>query len=143
VSEFTETFRRAAQSVLDTCPRIEHEWQSPLTLKIAASSASGFDVKLVCESYGLYPYAGEWHGAPWDAAIWKSERLAAAVREFLQSVLSPAGELRVRYSNGRPYKWTLRYSFEGSVVSEETGLIFFNWFGRRSVKVFRNEWAAA
>jgi hypothetical protein len=142
MSDFTETFRTAAQSFLDACPRIQYEWHSPLTLKIPASSPSGFDVKLVCESYGLYPYAGEWHGAPWDATIWRSDKLAVTVREFLQSVLSPAGGLRVRYSNGRPYKWTLQYSFEGSTVSEETGRVFFNWLGRRSEKVFRNEWAA-
>ncbi len=55
-------------------------------------------------------------------------------------MLSPSGELEVRYTNGKPYKWILRYSFRGDRVAQEVGLLFFNWFGRRTGRTFRNEW---
>jgi len=141
VSEFIEAFRTAATAVLSENPVIRAEWLSnPVSLKVHASSDSGFEVRLVCESYGLYPYAGEWHGAPWDAAVWKPTALSRAVTEFLKAVLSRDSALQVRYANGKPFKWVLHHRFEGKRVSDETGLLYYNWFGRRTTRTFQNEW---
>jgi len=141
MTEFEETFRRAVTAVLAETAAIRHEWTAaPLSLRIHPSSESGFDVKLVCESYGIYPYAGGWHGAPWDDGVWSAEALTAQLQEFLRSVLSPAGELEVRYANRSPYRWILRYSFQRNRVADEAGLLLFNWFGKRTRQTFRNEW---
>ena len=143
VSEFIEAFRSAATSVLAENPAIPVEWLSnPVSLRVFPSSETGFEVRLVCETYGLYPYAGEWHGAPWDVTVWEPESLSRVVNEFLRSVLSPDSALEVHYSNGKPFKWILLHCYEGQKVSEETGLLFFNWFGRRSLRRFQNEWMA-
>ena len=95
---------------------------------------------MVCETYGLYPYAGEWHGAPWDVTVWPPVALAHAVTEFLKTVLSRDSTLQVHYSNDRPFKWVLHYRDEGQRVSDEMGLLYFNWFGRRTTRTFQNEW---
>jgi hypothetical protein len=142
MSQLLEAFQAGVGAVLSSS-QARHEWQGSGAVKIFASSAHGYDVRLVCESYGVYPYAGDWHGAPWDAAAWPPARLKQSVQEFLLSVLSPSGELTVHRSNSRPYKWVLHYSFEGQWTFEETGLMFFNWFGRRSTETLRNDWLSA
>jgi hypothetical protein len=108
------------------------------TLSIDAVGESGFPVELVFEEYGVYPYAGDWHGAPWDSGVWDGERLAQAIQEFLRSVFSPEGYLDIHYSGGSPYRLILHHRFEGEWVNDETGLIFFNWFGKRSRRRLSN-----
>ena len=56
---------------------------------------------------------------------------------FLRTLLSPDASLIVRYSAGRPYRWILRYPTHGSPVNDETGLLFFNYFGRRETREYR------
>lgn len=139
--EFTNAFLSAGSTVLSENAHINAEWSSdPMTLKIFASSDAGFDVELVCEDYGVYPHAGDWHFSPWDVTGWTPDALAKSVTEFLQAVLSMDSKLEVSYSNGKPFKAVLRCRCDGQWVIEETGLIFFNWFGRRTVKKFQNDW---
>jgi hypothetical protein len=65
-----ETFFRIANAGLDANPRILHQWSSghrgKRTLRIPKADERGFDVTIECQTYGLYPSADEWHGAPWD-----------------------------------------------------------------------------
>jgi hypothetical protein len=143
MSAFTEAFRGAAQSFLDTWPRIQYEWHSPLILKIAASSPSGFDVKLVCESYGLYPYAGT-GTAPRGTQRFGNRRSS---RLRSGSSCSPCSHRSERYefttpmivpTDGRsntPSRGP--WSRSKQSTSSLTGL------GHRSEKIFRNEWTAA
>ncbi len=143
VSGFDTAFKNAVETVLSHAPHVRHEWVSESTVKFFASSPDGFDVSLVCESYGVYPYAGEWHGPPWDSTVWEPPALRAEVERFLRSVLSPAASLEVHYSNERPYKWRLHQQVTGDAWFEETGLLFFNWFGKRSTRRFCNTWLPA
>jgi len=142
LSDFVETAITAAQSFLESSSALKHSWRTSgsgaKTLTIDAVGDSGFPVELVFEEYGVYPYAGDWHGAPWDCTVWTGEQLAAANREFLQSVYSPDGFLDVYYAGNNPYRLILHHRFEGAWVNDETGLIFFNWFGKRSRRTLRN-----
>src|SRR5204863_7361476 len=97
----------------------------------------GFDVRLECLDYGVYPSAEGWHGGPWDVTVWKPEELERSLREFISSVLTDA-VLLVHESNGKPYKWVLEHQSEGERISDETGLFFFNWFGRRAQRRYSN-----
>lgn len=83
-------------------------------------SDNGFDVGAMVETYGLYPWAGSWHGAPWEpTAKWPSEALC---REFLglkRRLLSPDGRLR----NGKPASILLELrSTDGWQVFEKLSL---------------------
>lgn len=142
MSDFVETAITSAKRFLDSAPSLKHSWSvsdsGAQTLSIDAVGESGFPVELVFEEYGVYPYAGDWHGAPWDSGVWDGQRLAKAIQEFLNSVYSPEGYLDVLYSGGSPYRLILHYRFEGEWVNEERGLIFFKWFGKRSKRRLRN-----
>jgi len=106
-------------------------------LCIPPQSEHGFPVELECMDYGVYPSAEGWHGGCWDVTVWKPKDLEASLREFLNSLVTDA-ELKIYYSGAKPYKWVLHHTFEGQRVADETGLLFFNWFGRRSNETKRN-----
>jgi hypothetical protein len=140
-----DTFFEMAQRVIAGYPALAHQWISEpsgkRTLKFPAASATGFDVAIEAEAYGLYPYAGDWHGAPWD---YDTPRMTfAEIAEdclgFVRSLLCSDSSLQVFYSNGRPYRWVLTYPLEGRRVSDRTGLLVFNYFGRRNVRTFQNQ----
>ena len=143
MSPFMTAFHASAASVLSECDGLEAHWiddpiRPKLTLAIPAPHAGGFGVRLECESYGLYPYAEGWRGAPWDVTVYSPEKLGPAVREFLWSVLSPDSELKVMSRNGRAYRWILRYRFDGEIVSDATESGFLNWFGTKTAQSLQN-----
>ena len=140
-----DTFFEMAQRIIASYPALAHEWTSESsckrTLRFPAASPTGFDVVIEAETYGLYPYAGDWHGAPWD---YNMPRMSLAeISEdclgFVRSLLSSDSSLQVSYANDRPYRWVLSYPFEGRRVSDRNGLLVFNYFGRRSVRTFQNQ----
>jgi hypothetical protein len=139
MNEFRDSFRRVSKEFLsllsvpgNLCS--EHDRD---VLCVPSQKATGFEVKLECMDYGVYPSAEGWHGGCWDVTVWKPQDLERSLREFLASVLSDA-ELEIFYSGSKPYKWVLHHTYEGQQVADETGLLFFNWFGRRSHEIKRN-----
>ena len=143
VTPFIDAFRLAAKDVLAECPELWHEWidapdRPKSTLLIPVPHEGGFEIRMECESYGLYPSAGPWQGAPWDVQAWSPDELHASVSEFLRSVLSTDSELVVMLASGVPYKWRFKYRYEGELAEEEGRRFFFNWFGTRTESSLRN-----
>ncbi len=110
-------------------------------LIIPGANDDGFTVEAQAESYGLYVSAEGWHSGAWEITSREEtvETLCSQFLGFIRTLLSPDAWLEVRYAGHTPYKWTMTYGVEGSVESESTCLLFFNYFGRRSVKVLQNE----
>jgi hypothetical protein len=139
-----DIFFELARAGLAGYPQLAHEWTSgprgKRTLRIPKADSSGFDVTIECEPNGLYLQAGDWHGAPWDANTpgFSDTQVAEQCMGFVRTLLSSDASLTVRYAGGRPYKWLLRYPTEGAPVLEEMGLLFYNYFGRRETREFRN-----
>jgi hypothetical protein len=139
-----DTFFRMAKAVLDGNPQISHQWSSghrgKRTLSIPKADDRGFDVTIECETYGLYPFADGWHGAPWDINTPKMsvEEICQDCLGFVRSLLCADAKLTVHYSNNRPFRWVLTYPFGGRPVSDRAGLFLFNYFGRRTTGEFQN-----
>jgi len=114
---------------------------APITLKegvdsdvmyIPAQVPNGFDISLECFDYGVYPSSSVgWHGGSWDKTVIEPEELKKLIPEFIDSILNNA-VLEVVSSNGRAFKWRLNVDCDGQRDWVEMGLLFFNWFGRRS-----------
>lgn len=120
---------------------LRFEWShedSKKILKIFKNSDDGFDIKIECETYGLYPSVDGWHGAPWDSNVMEFEDMCQDCLGFIRSLLCTDSKLIVSYSNDKPYKWVLCYPFEDDTYEDETGLFFFNYFGRKSKMDFQN-----
>jgi len=143
MSDFIKAFRSAVESVLSDYPEVQVELisdnEKPKEVAIIKRiDNDGFNVTLECFSYGLYPSADGWIGAPWDVTVWGNSELEKSVREFLYSVLSTYGKLEIFYSNGKAYKWILHFKHEGERSFEIEKTTFYNWFGNKSSRVFQN-----
>ena len=140
MNEFREIFRSFANE------QISNPDKSGLSLiegdekdifEFRSTLETGFNFQLECFDYGIYPYAGNWHSGCWDVTVCESNELTKSLKEFVNSLMNNA-LLEIYFSNGNSYKWKMHYEFEGELVSDETGLIFYNWFGQKSVKSLSN-----
>lgn len=139
MNPFREAFRRAFEEATENLPvppMFQKKKDHDLVI-VPKQNANGFEVCLQCFDYGVYPSADGWHGGPWDVTVWKPIELSTSIAEFIASVTSDA-VLHVHYSNEKPFKWVLHHQFEGKRIFDETGMIFFNWFGKRTQKTFCN-----
>ena len=139
MNEFRETFRKVARVAIDglNIPASLDFNEEKDSLVIPKQNENGFSVSLECLDYGVYTSAEGWHGGCWDVTAWEPQRLEKVLKEFIKSILNDAF-LEIRYSNSKPYKWIMHYQFEGEWVSDETGLLFYNWFGTKSKQEFCN-----
>ena len=139
------SFEDFARKKLATSPHISCDWETlnngdKRRLVIKRQKDNGFDIAVECETYGLYPFAGEWHGPAWD--WFQEESLEEFFEEFMgfiRTLLSKDAMLEVRYSGNKPYKWCLTYETEQGQEKLETGRIFYNYFGSKSTQVFQND----
>jgi hypothetical protein len=140
-----DIFHHLATQRLAAHPGLAHEWSGPdhkgkRILIIPEVEESGFDIRIDCETYGLYPYAGGWHGAPWDADRPKAtlEEICEDCLGFIRSVVSPEAVLTVTYAGAKPIRWVLSYPWRGTRTNDETGLLLFNYFAPRQRRIFQN-----
>ena len=145
-NNFVEAFRDIADPILAQHPQLRFTWDShskgtAYSLRILKASPTGFDVGMDVQTYGLYPFAGDWHGSPWDITT-PGMSVVAMCRYALgqiRALLSADMRLRVRCAGGRPYKWCVECATPtGWVLHEETGLLFFRLFSIRSDEFFQN-----
>jgi len=139
VNEFRAAFREVVRNAtrgLATSAVLESTEERDLLI-VPQQREKGFEFRLECFDYGVYPTAAGWRGGCWDVTVYTADNLREALDAFLKSLLNDA-VLEVRLSNARPYKWILHYCFDGARVADETGRVLFNWFGRRSTERFSN-----
>ena len=114
-------------------------------LFIPKQDLSGFDVIVQAETYGLYPFAGEWHGAPWELSPnghrprdQQIEELCVQFLGFIQTLLSADSILEVHYTGRLPFRWVLEYETELGPEAETCGLLVYNYFGKKRMEILQN-----
>lgn len=141
IDSLPDAFERNARTIFDEYPTIMTKWESTRhggrRLTIYKIDESGFDIAVQAETYGLYPYAGDWHGPAWDSGT-STEELCREFLGFVRSLLCEDSSLEVKYAGSRPFKWILSYPTEQGRESYEMGLFIVNYFGKRSSRIFRN-----
>lgn len=94
-------------------------------------------MQLLVSSDGLALRAGGFHTHFDD-----SDDAGALVRDafgLVRDLLSPAMRLREWRAGNVPYRWVLEVQVADGWRSEQTmGLLFWNYFGRRSERVYQN-----
>jgi hypothetical protein len=143
VPSLPDIFWQLASERLAEHPSLLHQWSGPdskgkRVLYIPKAEDNGFDVRIECETYGIYPYADGWHGAPWDAPNSTLDAVCKDCLGFIRSVVSPEAVLTVMYAGTKPYKWILSYPWGETRTHDETGLLFFNYFARRQKRTLQN-----
>ena len=104
--ELLESFERTARKYLSGTPALTGLWRLERAgrqskLHIPSSSPDGFDVGATCETYGLYPWAGAWRGAPWEPVVGGVDQLCEEYFGFVRALISPDGRLRLLYRRDR------------------------------------------
>jgi len=145
----TEIFLDVVKPVLTRHPRLSHalilnEKHPNVELIIHKQSESGFDVGIFCEAHGIYPWAGKWRGASWDATTPHAEGNMQQTCEnclgFIRTLLSPDARLLVKSKGGQPCQWILQL-FDGKEwrAQEESRLVIYNYFGTLKEEIFQNK----
>jgi hypothetical protein len=132
-----ESFRRYGTTVLARNPEVAHEWSTEpdsCDLSIPARSPNGFDIRFEIDPNAVTLYWGNWHTRfePTDTVV---EDLFGLLRDML----SPDMRVRELCASSNPYRGFLE-SYDGTRWSteHEMALIFWNYFGKRSVRTYSN-----
>jgi hypothetical protein len=141
--QLINAFRALAEQRLNA-EAIAHEWQtvdSKTVLHVPGESPSGFDVRVECETSGLYVHADGWHGAPFEVGPITStpQDTAENCLGFMRTLLSEDSSLLITYAGSRPIRWRLSYATEAGEEREETGLLIFNFLAPRSQRILVNK----
>ena len=136
------SFVRQAKEALSHSPQVKHEWsidndEDHCILIISEECDSGFSIKVEVHPDEIMVFAGGAHtnlhldGNPDD--------LAARALGLVRDLLSPVMRIRERLAGGKPYKWAFELWQDGQWVTEEwAALFFFNYFGKRTEKLYQN-----
>jgi hypothetical protein len=134
---------RQGRAVLASHPEVKHRWeQIPTGVRLAfpAEAADAFEVAV--EAYGgavLVSGVGFHTHFDWQGNAAENVRAALALARDL---LSPAMRVREVSAGGRPYKWELQRldgrDWRTEEVTVVPGTVFWNYFGRRSERIYQN-----
>lgn len=139
------TLERIAAQLLAGERHLIHTWsgiaRGKHTLVFPVQCQNGFEVRVEAGPDGLAVGVAEgWHDMTCDRNPVRETEEALVVNSlgFVRTLLSTDAALATRYAGQSPYKWVLRYRDEQGWRTGTTGLLFFNYLGRRRVTVRQN-----
>jgi hypothetical protein len=136
------SFVRQAKEALSQHPQIRHEWsidedEGRCTLEIPEEYDGGFPITVEVSSAEIMVIAGGAHRHLWRAG--SPDELAAHALGLVRDLLSPGMRIRERLAAGRPYRWEIEIHTRGRwATMERVGLIFWNYFGKRTERTYQN-----
>ncbi|MGE3517185.1 MAG: hypothetical protein AB7H53_18785 [Hyphomicrobium sp.] len=106
-------------------------------LFVPKAASNGFDIRFAVETEAVTVNWGNWHSRfePTEGNDVLVEYLFGLLRDMVSC------DMRVRelWAGGTPYRGYLETcQGEDWLIEQEMGLIFWNYFGRRTVKIFTN-----
>lgn len=141
VEQIASVLREEAANVLGSHPDLQHEWideGSVVTLRFPPPDTLGFEVGVQAGEGYLYVLMGRMHES-FNVDPQQPKEAVITALGLIRDLLSPRVRLRELRAGGRPYRWFVE-SYDGSTwqLEAETGLLLFNFFGKRSEHVFQN-----
>ena len=134
--DYATELRTQAARVLEAHQTLPHRWQAHDELCFPSIAEQGFDVIVRPERGGIAVLTNVGFHERFDGAP------ANAVEDalgFTRDLLSPDMRVREQRSGTRPYRWLVeRRDSDHWCVEAETGLLFWNYLGRRSERVYQN-----
>lgn len=134
-----EEFRRDVLRVLQNHPGLSHEWRADDCLAFPRSNPNGFEIEVVLEdgmvvvnALGAHEHFQARESSPAEAA--------EAALGYVRDLLSPGMRIREKRAGRMPYRWTVEIlGSDGWARESVTGVLLFNYFGRRSERVYQND----
>lgn len=139
-----QSFVRHGKEFFLEFPQVKHEWsidqdEDHCILDIPEEYESGFPITVEVEPSQIMVYAQGAH-TEFPFCDENPDDLVKDVLGLVRDLLSPAMRIRERLAGGKPYKWAFEVLHEGEWIPEEwVGLLFWNYFGKRSEKIYQNK----
>jgi hypothetical protein len=136
VSAYVDELRTQSARVFAANPGVSYLWRDD-ALVFPSSTADGFEIAIQPEAGGVVVFTDvglhvHLDGTP-DQAVEDAFGLA-------RDLLSPDMRIRELCASGRGYRWVLeRRDSTGWHCEGRTGLFLWNYFGRRSERVYQNQ----
>jgi len=140
----SQTFGKIARDLLSYHPEINHHWiirnEHNCSLKIPKTSSNGFDVNVDVSPHEIKVFTEGAHRHFDFVDGQKEEDLVHAVLGLVRDLLSPHMRLRILLAGKQSYRWQMEVYQNGKWQTEETtGLLLWNFLGKRSEIILQNE----
>jgi len=136
------SFVRQTKEALSHYPQIKRKWsidtdEDHCILDIPEQCNGGFPITVEVHPDEIMVMAG---GAHTNLHLdHNPDELAAQALGLIRALLSPAMRIRERLAGGKGYKWVFEMYQDGHWITEEwVGLFFWNYFGKRTEKIYQN-----
>ena len=136
------SFIRKAKEMLSHYPQIKHNWtideeKNNCTLVLPNESENGFAIMVEIINNEITIFAGNGHI---NYEVYKNvDEEVGRLLGLVRDLLSPGMRIKELLAGGKPYKWIFEFFHEGKWLKEAwMGLIFWNYFGKRSEKIYQN-----
>jgi len=139
------SFVQQAKEALLHHPQVKHEWsidkdEDHCILDIPEECEGGFAITVEVYPDEIMVIASRAHTTLNLNEYKNADELAAHALGLVRDLLSPAMRIRERLAGGEPYKWAFESYQDGQWITEEwIGLLFWNYFGKRTEKVYQNK----
>jgi hypothetical protein len=137
-----QSFVQQAKEALSQHPQIIHTWsiesdKGQCVLDIPKANDNGFSITVEVHPQEIIIMAGNAHTSIHQNS--NPDELASQALGLVRDMLSPAMRIREYLAGGKVYKWAFELYRNEQWVTEEYGsLIFWNYFGRRTEKIYQN-----
>lgn len=134
-----EQFFTYISSLLSDHPAIEYEWKkNNREIVFKKKTDSGFDITVSYEKQYITLETDRGYHDHFEA-FEKFDEIIKYVMGIVRDLLSRDMRIKEILSNGKPRKWQLQSKQNGEWVTEaSSGLIFWNYFRKRTEKNFSN-----
>jgi hypothetical protein len=139
-----QVFLRLAKEALSQNPEVKHSWsvnerKDRCILEIPEQNEKGFDIRVDVYGREIKVWA---MGKDFVQLLDYSENPEETVVDILgliRDLLSPTMRIRELRAGDSPYRWHMECLRNGEWVREESfALLFWNFFGKRSEKIYQN-----
>jgi len=142
-SILAQEFINSSEKFFQAYPQVEHSW-SVITgaelevLEIPSRSEIGFEITCVIEDAQIVISSGGHHDH--YEVEGDEEDFVNHLFGLIYDLLTPVMRLKEYRAGKSGYKWELELLENGGWKTEScSGLLFYNYFARKSVKIYQNK----
>ncbi|MFH1441854.1 MAG: hypothetical protein ABIH18_07450 [Candidatus Omnitrophota bacterium] len=137
-----EKFHNYISDCIKNEKSIDYEWKKDNTEIIFKKKAEdGFDIIVRLENDIIYLESDKDCHKHFHIKGFKDiEKAMEITMEFVRNMLSKNMRIKELLSNGKPYKYLLQKFYKNRWKTESSGgLLFWNYFGKRSERIYSND----
>jgi hypothetical protein len=142
--ELSEAFEAMGKRFFEMYPEIPHEWSMDSTdfqLTIKKINEKGFDLNLELFGDDVVLHCESMHQHITNLEKKPTPEFANEVFGVIYDYLTTDVRMKEFQSNGSPFKWVIESLSEDKWErGQSTGILFYNYFGKKTIEIFQNDY---